>query len=309
MMAGKVRRMVGAAVLILGLASVTASAQVLISEVAWAGTSASSSDEWIELHNVADEPIDLTGWTLIIGETAVPLGVAEGSTSEVRNTMIDAGSFFLLERTDDATISDLEADVIYRGSLSNAGSDLVLLDSAGEIVDEVLFAESGWPAGTASDEDLSYATMERIGGAEVEAVWKTNDGTIRNGLDAEGNSLNGTPGADNSATILAASAPRIELVSSPAETELSRGIYVIHWLATDPDDSPSALGVSIYLSSDSGESWSLLVENLANVGRYPWDTSDLPSGDGFILRLVVEDPDGHLGETVSGPFAIESEEG
>ena len=300
--------MVGAAVLILSLASMTASAQVLINEVAWAGTSASASDEWIELYNTTGEPIDLTGWTLIIGEVAVPLGVAEGNTSEVRNTVIAAGSFFLLERTDDTTISDLDADVIYRGSLSNAGCDLMLLDSAGKIVDEVLFAESGWPAGTASDDDLPYATMECVGGAEVEAIWRTNDGTIRNGLDAEGNPLIGTPGAANSATILAASAPRIEIVSSPAETELSGGIYAIQWLATDPDGSPSALGVSIYLSSDGGESWNLLVENLANVGRYPWDTSDLPGGDGFVLRLVVEDPDGHSGEAVSGPFAIESEE-
>jgi len=300
--------MVGGTILILVLVCMAASAQVLISEVAWAGTSASSSDEWIELYNATGEPIDLAGWTLMIGEAAIPLGAAEGSTSEIRSTVVDAGSFFLLERTDDTTVSDLEADIIYRGSLSNVGSDLVLLDSAGEVADAVRFAETGWPAGTASDEVLPYATMERVAGTGPEAVWKTNDGVIRNGLDAEGSPLNGTPGAANSATILAAKAPRIELVSPAEGTQSVGATYVIQWVATDPDGAPSALGVSIYVSSDGGESWDLLIGNLANVGRYSWDTSDLPSGDGFMLRVVVEDRDGYSGEAISGPFAIESEE-
>ncbi len=37
---------------------------VIINEVAWMGTIASTSDEWIELYNPGTVAIDLTGWVL-----------------------------------------------------------------------------------------------------------------------------------------------------------------------------------------------------------------------------------------------------
>ena len=48
-------------------ATLTPPLAVLINEVAWAGTSATSSDEWMELHNSGTADIDLTGWTLSDG--------------------------------------------------------------------------------------------------------------------------------------------------------------------------------------------------------------------------------------------------
>jgi hypothetical protein len=38
--------------------------KVIISEVAWAGTPASPEDEWIELRNLGEIPVNLEGWTL-----------------------------------------------------------------------------------------------------------------------------------------------------------------------------------------------------------------------------------------------------
>ena len=45
-----------------------------------------------------------------------------------------------------------------------------------------------------------YASMERLDptAPDDDANWGTNDGVTRNGLDAEGNPINGTPGAANS---------------------------------------------------------------------------------------------------------------
>ena len=37
---------------------------VVVSELMWSGSSASSSDEWIELFNRGSEPVDLKGWTI-----------------------------------------------------------------------------------------------------------------------------------------------------------------------------------------------------------------------------------------------------
>ncbi len=64
---------------------------LVISEVAWAGTAASSNDEWIELHNQGDEAVDLVGWQLAFGDTLIPLdGVGEGKVFDGYHSSLDA---------------------------------------------------------------------------------------------------------------------------------------------------------------------------------------------------------------------------
>ncbi len=154
---------------------------VIISEVAWAGTAASSSDEWIELWNPGSAAIDLAGWTLTDGGD---IHVALGGT-------IGAGGFFLLERTSDSTVSDIPADQIYTGSLGNGGEILRLSDPSGSLIDTANGNGGSWPAGSSAPVSLS---MERISdGAESDASWCSNDGLHRNARDAAGNPINGTP--------------------------------------------------------------------------------------------------------------------
>ena len=194
---------VGSSLLGLGGASKEWTPSVVINEVAWGGTLASYADEWIELYNTTDEEIDLSGWVLIWGEgdVVVHLGEAQGNTKEVRRSVIPAHGFYLLERTDDNTISDIEADLIYKGALDNGGEIMILKDAAGNFVDTANFDGGPWPAGTASRGEPPYASMERISPTLPDAAdnWATNDPeTARNGLDAEGNPVSGTPGRANS---------------------------------------------------------------------------------------------------------------
>ena len=64
---------------------------VLINEIAWMGTKASTYGEWIELRNVANSPINVNGWTLYEGG---------GSTKIIDLTgTIDAGAYYLIKRT------------------------------------------------------------------------------------------------------------------------------------------------------------------------------------------------------------------
>jgi len=176
---------------------------VVINEVAWAGTVANSADEWIELRNNTSDEVDLSGYTLEWddGETAIRFdGESDSNAKEVRQATISAEGFLLLERTDDDTISDVEADVLYTGALGNGGERLVLRDGEGDVVDEVNADGGEWPAGAAGDGEVAYASMERIDPeAEGEdSNWGTNDGVIRNGTDVGGNLINGTPKAENS---------------------------------------------------------------------------------------------------------------
>lgn len=175
---------------------------VVINEVAWSGTLASWADEWLELYNATDEDIDLTGWTLswAEGEVTIYFSEAAGNTKEIRRAVIPARGFYILERTDDTTISDIDADLIYKGTLDNAGGTIILRDAAGNIVDTANGDGGEWPAGTASRGEPPYASMERIDPTkpDTDDNWGTNNGQTRNGLDAKGNPVNGTPGRPNS---------------------------------------------------------------------------------------------------------------
>jgi cardiolipin synthase len=171
---------------------------VVINEVAWSGTAASSNDEWIELHNNTTLPITLTGWLL------------EASTNGPDITLdgvIPPDGYFLLERTDDDAITDTLADQIYGSdtstwALNDTGEVLTLTDNLGAVIDTANVSGGAWPAGTSGTGTPSRASMERKNPLlpDADGNWASNDGIIRNGLDANGQPINGTPKSCNSAT-------------------------------------------------------------------------------------------------------------
>jgi hypothetical protein len=157
---------------------------VWINEVAWAGTAASANDEWIELHNPGSSALDLTGWRLSdTGDISVRLA---GS--------IQPYGFFLLERTDDTTISDIAADQIYSGGLSNGGEVITLIDPSGSVVDTANSDGGFWPAG----DESAHASMERRGAADIRGNWSSFTGYFGAGRDAAGGRVAGSPRSPNS---------------------------------------------------------------------------------------------------------------
>ncbi len=165
---------------------------VVINELSWAGTLASGSDEWIELLNPTPQDISLSGWTL---------RAADGTPTIVLSGTIPAGGYFLLERTDDAAVSDVPAQKFFSGAVANGppAEDFILMDAGSQTIDQLPFAAAGWPAGTASPD---FRSMERIDPSRpgnLAANWASNDLLTRNGSDADGAPLNGTPGRRNSA--------------------------------------------------------------------------------------------------------------
>jgi hypothetical protein len=278
---------------------------VVINEIAWAGTAAQSTDEWIELYNPTDEVIDLDGWTLVFGDTVIHLGDVDGATVEIRRSIVEPNGFFLLERTDDTCVSDIEADVIYRGSLSNQGVALYLLDPSGATIDTANLEGTAWPAGSAADGAPAYASMERVllTGGDRPENWGTNDGIIRCGKDANEGPVNGTPRMKNATTVALESYPCVEFLAPQAEMTLA-GIVEIAWSATDPDGAAEGLRIDLHLTMDEGETWESLAEGLANGGAYQWDTTDHPDGQNCRLKITATDQEGHVGEAVSPEFII-----
>lgn len=154
-----------------------ADTSVVINEIAWMGTETSTADEWIELYNNnSEKEIILDGWKLR----------AQDGTPDINlQGKISAKGFFLLERTDDSTVSTIKADLIYKGALNNTGEHLKLTDTQNNIIDEAIFSD-GWTFG----DNKTKQTMERVENAHSVSsgqTWQTSQES--NGTPKHTNSI------------------------------------------------------------------------------------------------------------------------
>lgn len=180
---------------------------VIINEVAWAGTIASDTDEWIELYNPGTASINITGWTLSSGSSfSITLAGA-----------IPAGGYFLLERTDNDTVKDIAADQIFSGSLTNTGMALQLKATSGSVIDTANNSGGAWPAGNAT----TRCSMERRPGTnypDTSIYWITNSGVLKNGKDASDNDICGTPRNINWANYVTPTPTSVGPTRTPTKT-------------------------------------------------------------------------------------------
>jgi hypothetical protein len=141
----------------------------------------------------------------------LPFLAATARSARCRFVLYDC--YFLLERTDDDTIPDIPADLLYTGGLGNQGETLQLLASDGTPIDSANLAGGPWPAGSGSP---GYVSMERVDALAPDTPnnWASNNGITRNGLDANGNPLNGTPKQINS-TYLTSPTPMASPTTTP----------------------------------------------------------------------------------------------
>ncbi|MBI2098787.1 MAG: lamin tail domain-containing protein, partial [Candidatus Wildermuthbacteria bacterium] len=144
--------------------------EIIISEVAWMGGLSSAglgaSDEWIELKNLTNKPINIDGWQVVDQDESIQAVFKAGS-------VIPANGFYLLERTNDDSVPGVTADLIYTGALTNNDEGLRLFASDCSLIDEVL-AKPNWPAG----DNSSRRTMQR----NEDLTWSTFGGGASSGV-------------------------------------------------------------------------------------------------------------------------------
>ena len=133
---------------------------VIFNEIAWMGTSNGWQDEWIELKNISENEISLSGWQI--------LDKAEEIKLILSGTVLPNG-FHILERTDDNVLPDIAADKIFTGNLNDNDETLRLFDKDCNLIDEII-ANSNWPAGQKEErrtmerkEDLSWQSYFGVG--------------------------------------------------------------------------------------------------------------------------------------------------
>ncbi len=142
-------------ILLLG-AAIPVSAKVIINEVAWMGTEESASNEWIELYSdhgstgSPEEGWNLAGWTLVTADGGTKINLKSSSSTD---------NYYLIERTDDNSVSGIKADLItpFGKGLSNAGEILILKDASGVEIDRV-DGSNEWALG---GDSVSKRTLQR----------------------------------------------------------------------------------------------------------------------------------------------------
>jgi len=187
---------------------------VVIHEIAWAGTSASAEDQWIELLNLSDSSVNLEGW-ILRWRKKNPKTPEDLIWREIRlQGTIEPYGFFLLERGHDDVVKNVRADLIYPTVFRADDKDLPLLFSVegdvvellnekGELVDTANADPQrleGWAAG-----NTLPASMERKSPflPDLDENWHTNLGIVSFGKDRKGNDLTATARNPNEPEILA----------------------------------------------------------------------------------------------------------
>jgi len=194
---------------------------VVINEIAWAGTAASTADEWLELYNNSFQYINLDGGFITS---------TQGLNLPLKGVLAPQ-SYFLIERTDDNTVSDISADMVasFGRGLSNEG-DTLFLSFQGQLLDTANVAGGAWSGGKASP---NYLSLERRAPTLPDAPdsWGSNNIVIRNGMDAQGQPINGTPKQANSL----ASAP-LPTPTPPPLMLISEVVYDGATVSTEGDE-------------------------------------------------------------------------
>lgn len=170
---------------------------VVISEIAWMGTEASSDDEWIEIMNIDEESIYIGNWKL-----AWNFNTSTGeydTVIDLDDLVLDQEDSWLLERTNQETVSTFDVSQIYTGALSNQGEYLVLLDANGDIMDEVNNS-NGWWFGNNETKESMYRSSWENSGNEISSWTNFTSSTsyinisYKEEKDSAGNYILGSPG-------------------------------------------------------------------------------------------------------------------
>lgn len=184
--------------------------EVIINEVAWAGSSVSSADEWIELKNVSNVPIDITDWKITKKTSsnpyylifAIPAPIGEENFDK---NLIQPNQYVLIAHNDENKNFGSEENPVFSVlnispnhiapnlSLPNSTLKISLINNLDEIIDT-----AGDGITVLAGDNTKKSSMERNDGGPdgtVSTSWHTC--TVATNLDP-GVSDCGTPLAMNS---------------------------------------------------------------------------------------------------------------
>ena len=128
---------------------------VIINEIMWIGSSSSSNDEWLELRNITNAPIDLNRWKLI--------NAGVGTSDIILTGSIPANGYYLVSYyaashpqsslSDSIIVDQVEENI----SFIDNGEVITLVDSSNKTIDQT--PSDTWATG--ANGPPSWKSMER----------------------------------------------------------------------------------------------------------------------------------------------------
>ncbi len=188
---------------------------IIINELMWPGTAADGNDEWIELRNVSNAPVRLSGWKISgVGYPAGQDFQFDATDRVVNNDIIAGGGYYLIAQFDAAhSALDVEPDMLAQAPasssrtlrLGNSGPRTYnLIDDREIIIDSAYFSAAFGMIGSVPFNE-PYRSMERRDGhatGTADADWQS--AWVADGWDGDPfqSMLTGTPRAANSGIAL-----------------------------------------------------------------------------------------------------------
>lgn len=193
---------------------------IVINELMWGGSTKSTADEWVELRNLANQDIDISGWQIQGAATSNGiLTIPDGKT-------IKADSYFLISnysKTSSSTILNIESDWVTTSiSLANDNPKYFLRDKNGTLIDEIE-KDNGEPL--AGDNNLKYSMERTDSPADGTKSKDWHTATLALGLKS-GSTEKATPGFANSPPFYF-SISKIKTAKSQPESKISGVVTVL----------------------------------------------------------------------------------
>lgn len=278
---------------------------IVFSEVAWAGSSVSSSDEWIELTNISDETLDLTGWSITGG------GSSESNLVFPEESFVAPHSTFLITNyayAHENTALGVEPNFVTATlSLPNGGFNLALYDDENTLVDVAgtdgapLAGRSGGSADTDDGRYRSMVRVDRLTDGSLQESW--TDATSSQGF-LEGLTDYGTPG-----TVLFSEFIQEEEETEELAEEVLEGSMRINEFVVDPNEGENEW---IELKNEHSETvdlagWTIedavgkqtILEGTVEPGMYVLIESPLRKLNNDADSVILKDTEGLVVDSVT----------
>lgn len=127
--------------------------RVLLSEINWAGSPRSTADEWFELANLDDVPVDVGGWVVNgVATSGQAISLAAGTIIPARGTLVIA-NYDVGENSTLSVTPDLITTAV---SIPNRALNILIAMSDGTVVDQ--YIDSGTPD---YGDSVTFASVER----------------------------------------------------------------------------------------------------------------------------------------------------
>ncbi|MEZ4265678.1 MAG: lamin tail domain-containing protein, partial [Myxococcota bacterium] len=141
--------------------------------------------EWVELRNVGSTTVDL--WGCVFGDDGTEKHVIDPGGP----LLLAPGDYLVLGESDALDLNGgVEVDYVYSGvTLTNTTADEVVLSCAGDVIDRVAWAATGWPKAAGKSMQLDPAALDAVSN-DAAASWC-------NATSTYGKGDKGTPGSDN----------------------------------------------------------------------------------------------------------------